>query len=90
MSSNTTFLSNNGAIHNTAQVIKAVMSSAGEAELGMLYINTKFAAPIRHTLTEIGHPQPLPPIQTDISTVLGVVTNKVIPWTTKAMDMHYH
>ena len=36
MSSNTTFPFNNGAIHDTAQVIKAVMSSAVEAELGML------------------------------------------------------
>ena len=46
MSSNTTFPANHGAIHNMAQVIKAVMSSAGEAELGALYINAKFAAPI--------------------------------------------
>ena len=46
----TMFPSNNGMIHNTAQVIKAVMLSAAEVELGALYINAKFAAPIRHTI----------------------------------------
>eukprot|EP00804_Cyclotella_cryptica_P028838 CCRYP_008425-RA/>CCRYP_008425-RA protein AED:0.37 eAED:0.37 QI:0/0/0/1/1/1/3/0/442 len=30
---------NNGAIHNVAEIIKAVMSSAAEAETGALYIN---------------------------------------------------
>ena len=90
MSSNTTFPANNGAIHNTAQVIKAVMSSVAEAELGALYINAKFATPIRHMLTEIGHPRPPTPIQTDNSTTFGVVTNKIIPKATKAMDIHYH
>ena len=30
---------NNGAIHTTASIIKAVMSSAAEAELGALYLD---------------------------------------------------
>ena len=90
MFSNTTFPANNGAIHNTAQVVKAVMSSAAEAELGALYINAKFAAPIWNTLIEMGHPQPPTPIQTDNSTAFGIVTNKIIPKVTKAMDMCYH
>ena len=30
---------NNGAVLNTAQIIKAVMSSAAEAELGAMFIN---------------------------------------------------
>jgi hypothetical protein len=32
---------NNGAVLNISQIIKAVMSSAAEAELGALFINTK-------------------------------------------------
>jgi hypothetical protein len=32
---------NNGAIHNVAEIIKAVMSSAAEMEMGYLYINTR-------------------------------------------------
>jgi hypothetical protein len=32
---------NNGAVHNISQIIRAVMSSAAEAELGALFINAK-------------------------------------------------
>ena len=34
---------NNGAVLNISQIIKAVMSSAAEAELGALFINAKTA-----------------------------------------------
>ena len=64
---------NNGAILTIAQVIDAVMSSAAEAELGALFINAKEAVHIRRILTEIGHPQPRTPIQTDNSTAEGVI-----------------
>jgi hypothetical protein len=36
----------NGAVHTVAKIIKAVMSSAAEAELGGLFINAKTAVPI--------------------------------------------
>jgi hypothetical protein len=38
------FPPNNGAILTVATIIKAVMLSAAEAELGALYINAKEAA----------------------------------------------
>jgi hypothetical protein len=49
---------NNGAILTLATVIKAVMSSAVEAEVGALYLNAKEAVYLRQILTELGHPQP--------------------------------
>jgi hypothetical protein len=58
----------NGALHVVAKIIKQVMSSAAEAELGGLFINAKTAVPIRTTLEELGHKQPPTPIQTDNST----------------------
>jgi hypothetical protein len=81
---------NNGAILNISQIIKAVMSSAAEAELGALYINAREAVPLRQLLMEMGHKQPPTPIQTDNSTALGVVTNNIQPRRTKAMDMRFH
>ena len=66
------------------------MSSAAEAEIGALYINSREAIPTRHTLKEVGHPQPPTPMQTDNMTVLGVVTNTIQPKQTKAIDMHFH
>ena len=81
---------NNGAVLNISKILKAVMSSAAEAELGALYINAHEAIPMRHLLEEMGHKQPPTPIQTDNSTAHGVVTNNIQPRRTKAMDMRFH
>ncbi len=66
------------------------MSSAAEAELGTLYINTREAETIRNLLIEMGHPQPKTPVQTDNTTALGVVKSNIQPKRTKAMDMRFH
>jgi hypothetical protein len=81
---------NNGAVLNLAQLIKAVMSSAAEAELGALYINAQEAVPQRTTLVEMGHKQPQTPMQTTNTTALGVVNNNIQPRCTKTMDMRFH
>ena len=65
------------------------MSSAAEAELGALFINAKEAVHLRQMLSEMGHPQPRTPIQTDNSTAEGVVNSRVRPKRTKAMDMRF-
>jgi hypothetical protein len=90
MSSDTTNPPNNGAILNIAQLIKAVMSSAAEAELGTLYINVCEAVPQRQLLIEMGHPQPATPMQTDNTTAVGVVNSNIQPRQTKAMDMRFY
>ena len=57
MSNNAEVPSNNGSIHNVAQIIKAVMFSAAEAVLGALFINAREAVHIRHKyLREDGTP----------------------------------
>jgi hypothetical protein len=81
---------NNGSILNFAQLIKAVMSSAAEAELGALYINARKAIPQQQTLKEMDHKQPPSPMQSDNTTALGVVNNNIQPRCTKAMDMRFH
>jgi hypothetical protein len=84
------FPPSNGAVLTIATIIKAVMSSAAEAELGALYINAKEAVYLRQILEEMGHKQPKTPIQTDNTTAEGVVNNKIQPKRTKAMDMRFH
>ncbi len=66
-----------------AIIIKAVMSSAAEAETGALYLNAKEAVYLQQILEEMGHPQPKTPIQTDNTTAEGVINNKIPPkpWT---------
>jgi hypothetical protein len=89
MSNNNTTPSNNGAILMISQIIKVVMSSTAEAETRALYINCREAIPAWHTLEYLGHKQPPTPMQTDNTTVLGVVNNNVMK-KLKAMDMKYH
>ena len=90
LSSDTDLPPNNGAVLNVAQIIKAVMSSAAEAEIGALFINAREAIPARTALEELGHPQPKTPMQTDNTTALGVVNSNLQPRRTKAMDMRFH
>jgi hypothetical protein len=90
MASNNKIPKNNRAILNILQIIRAVMSSAAEAELGALFINTKVAVSMRQTLEELDHLQPRMPIQTANSTALALLTNKILPKALKAMDMRFH
>jgi hypothetical protein len=49
----------NGSILNVASVIKNVVASAAESEVGACFHNAQSGAPLRVTLTELGHNQPL-------------------------------
>ena len=90
MSDNSEAPPNNGAVLTIAQIIKAVMSSAAEAELGALFINCREAIPARHALEEMGHKQPPTPMQTDNTTALGIVSNNIASKRLKSMDMKLH
>ena len=50
MSSDIVVPKNNDAVHTITQIIKTVMSSAAEVELGALYINCREAILARHLL----------------------------------------
>jgi hypothetical protein len=90
LSNNNKIPPSNGAILTVATIINAVMSSAAEAELGALYLNTKKTAYLQQILAKMSHPQPWTPIQTNNSTAEGVIHHKIQPKQTKAMDMHFH
>jgi hypothetical protein len=57
-SANTDKKLTNGAILIISKVLKHVMSSAAEAEIGAVFINAKEGAVLRTALQELGHPQP--------------------------------
>jgi hypothetical protein len=50
----------NGATLIISNVLKRVMSSAAEAEIGAVFINAKEGAALRTTLEEVGHKHPPP------------------------------
>ena len=77
VSNNTEYTSNNGSVLTVANIIKAVMSSAAEAELGSLFLNFCVVIPAHQAIEEMGHKQPSTPMQTDNTIAYGFVTNKI-------------
>ena len=83
-------LNPNGAVHVLCQIMREVLSSAAEAELGALFHNGKEACPLRIALEKLGHPQPATPMATDNSTASGIVTDTVKQKRSKAIDMRFY
>ena len=90
MSKDVSFPPNNGAVLNIAHIMKTVMSSAAEAEIGAMYVNARKAVPVRKIMDEMGHRQPRTPMQADNLAAHSVVTNNVQPKRTNAMDMRFY
>ena len=80
----------NGPIHTTCHILRNVMSSAAEAEVGALFLNGQDAIPLRTTLNELGHPQPPTPMQTDNSTAAGFANDTMKQKRSKAIDMRFY
>jgi hypothetical protein len=80
----------NGSILNVAAVIKNVVASAAESEVGACFHNAQSGAPLRFTLAKLGHTQPPTPLPTDSSTAYGIVNKTIKQKRSKAMNMRYH
>ena len=76
----------NGLVLTIAQ-IKKVLASAAEADLAALYIMAKKMITLRHTLIEMGRPQPQTPIQADNSTSVGFTNKTIVNRAIKSTDM---
>jgi hypothetical protein len=80
----------NRSILNVAAVIKNVVASAAESEVGACFHNAQSGAPLRVALTELGHTQPPTPLPTDNSTAFGILNETIKHKRSKARDMRYH
>jgi hypothetical protein len=67
----------NGSIPNVASVIKNVVASADESEVGACFLNAQSGAPLRVTLAELGHTQPPKLLRTDNSTAFGILNETI-------------
>jgi hypothetical protein len=67
----------NGSILNVASIIKNVVASEAESEVGACFHNAQSGAPLRVALTELGHTQPPTPLRTDNSTAFGIVNETI-------------
>jgi hypothetical protein len=80
----------NGAVHTPCTLLKVVVSSATEAEMGALFYNIKDAVLLRTSLQELGHPQPPTPVQTDNACAAGILNATVKQRRSKAIDMRFY
>ena len=80
----------NGAILVLSKIMKEVLSSAAEAEIGAIFYNGKEACPLRHTLEALGHKQPATVIVTDNSTAAGLANDTIKQRRSKAIDMRFY
>ena len=79
----------NGNIMIPSKMLKWVSSSAAEAELGTLFVNTKEAQILGLTLCKLGHPQPQTLIHVNNTTVIGITNNIIKQQRSCAMEMRH-
>ena len=79
----------NGNIYVACGVLRIVVCSAAEAELGALFLNIKEGKVLRMTLEELGHPQPATPVHCDNSTATGIANDSVKKQRSRSMEMRF-
>jgi hypothetical protein len=67
----------NGTFYVNATILKFVVASAAEAELGALFHNCQDGIIFRQTLADMGHPQPKTLVHCDNATAVGITNNTV-------------
>ena len=71
-------------------VMRQVLSSATEAEVGATFYGCQDAVPLRNTLSDLGHVQGATLIITDNACCEGILNNSVNQRRSKAMDMRFY
>jgi hypothetical protein len=79
----------NGAFYVNTTILRFVVASAAEAELGALFHNCQDGIIFRQTLTDLGHPQPKTPVHCDNATAVGIANNSVKRQRSRAMEMRF-
>jgi len=81
---------NNGLVLVLCQIMRQVLASAAEAELGALFLNAQSICSICIALAEMGHPQLATLLQTNNSTASSITNDTVKQKRSKAIDMQFY
>ena len=79
----------NGAFYTNSVILKFVVASATEAELGALFHNCHDEIIFRQTLSNMGHPQPRTPVHCNNATAVGIGNNTIKQQQSRSMEMRY-
>ena len=79
----------NGAFYVNTTIMRFIVASAVEAELGALFRNCQDGIIFRLTLSNLRHPQPKTPVHCDNATAVGIASNTVKRQRSRAMEMRF-
>ncbi len=79
----------NGAFHTSCSILRCVVASAAEAELGALFMNSHEGMIFKATLEDLGHPQPPIPVHCNNVIAVGIANNIIKHQRLCAMEMKY-
>jgi hypothetical protein len=80
----------NGALLTLSKILRMVVASAAEAEMGALFLNAKEGANIKNILRDMGYPHPATPLQTDNTTAHAILRGTCKQQRSKAIDMCFY
>ena len=80
----------NGPVAIECSVLKNIVSSAAESELGGVFTNATRACGMRTALIEMGHKQPATPICTDNTTANDLIAGRIKKRRSRAFDIRYY
>jgi hypothetical protein len=79
----------NGAFHVSTIILRFVVASAAEVELGALYHNCQTGIIFRLTLTDMGHLQPNTPVHCNNAIAVGIVNNTIKQQHSRSMEIRF-
>ncbi len=79
----------NCAFYVNATILKFVVASAVEAELGALFCNCQDDIIFCQTLADMGHPQPKALVHCNNTTAVGIANNTVKRHRSQSMEMRF-
>lgn len=80
----------NGMIDTLCKLMDVVPASVAEAEYGSAFTNAKMGTETRHTLEDLGFPQPPTPIECDNQCAVGIANQDTKQKRSRAMDVRFH
>ena len=79
----------NGEIYVHSGILKFIVTSSAEAELGSLFLYAKEGKILQTILEELGHAQPPTPIHCDNLTAVGIANDTVKKKRSRSMEMRF-
>jgi hypothetical protein len=79
----------NGAFYVNATILKFVLASVAEAELGALFHNCQDRIILRQMLADMGHLQPKTPVHCNNATAVGITNNTIKQQQSRSMEMRF-